>query len=255
MQGVTRNPLADPGILGVNTGAALAVSIGIAWFGMWSYTSYIWTAIAGAAVTAVFVYAIGSLGRGGPTPLKLALAGAAASVALASFISAVVLGRNDIASTLRSWQVGGVGGGSWDAIGQVLPVDWLAPHFARVVFTAPEFARVGRGGPDQRFKLVLPLPGVPFEAFPTGADWYDQWRRLPDEMRHPIRTYTIRDVDPARQQLVVDFVAHGDEGPASRWVQRAAAGDRVLVIAPEGTPSRRMGMAPGRRDDAADRRG
>src|SRR5690606_36303621 len=111
MQAVTRNPLADPGILGVNTGAALAVSIGIAWLGMWSYTSYIWTAILGAAVTAVLVYTIGSLGRGGATPLKLALAGAAASIALSSFISAIVLGRNVIASVIRSWQIGGVGGG------------------------------------------------------------------------------------------------------------------------------------------------
>lgn len=118
MQGVTRNPLADPGILGVNTGAALAVAIAVAGFGLVTYTGYIWTAIAAAAV---FVYAIGSLGRGGATPLKLALAGAATSAALSSFITAVVLGRNDIASTLRSWQIGGVGGGSFEAIGQVLP--------------------------------------------------------------------------------------------------------------------------------------
>ena len=65
MQGVTRNPLADPGILGVNSGAALAVVIGMAWFGMDSAAIYVWVAILGAAVTAVFVYAIGSLGRGG----------------------------------------------------------------------------------------------------------------------------------------------------------------------------------------------
>ncbi|ROR97100.1 iron complex transport system permease protein [Salana multivorans] len=121
MQGVTRNPLADPGILGVNTGAALAVAIGVAWFGLWTYTDYIWTAIVGASVTAVVVYAVGSLGRGGATPLKLALAGAATSAALASFITAVVLGRNDIAGVLRSWQIGGVGGASFAAIGQVLP--------------------------------------------------------------------------------------------------------------------------------------
>jgi iron complex transport system permease protein len=121
MQGVTRNPLADPGILGVNTGAALAVAVGVAGFGLVTYSAYIWTAIVGAAVTAVFVYTVGSLGRGGATPLKLALAGAATSAALASFITAVVLGRNDIASVLRSWQIGGVGGGNFDAIGQVLP--------------------------------------------------------------------------------------------------------------------------------------
>jgi iron complex transport system permease protein len=121
MQGVTRNPLADPGILGVNTGAALAVSLGVAGFGLVTHTAYIWTAIAGAAVTAAGVYVVGSLGRGGATPLKLALAGAATSAALSSLITAVVLGRNDIASLLRSWQIGGVGGGSFAALGQVLP--------------------------------------------------------------------------------------------------------------------------------------
>lgn len=121
MQGVTRNPLADPSILGVNMGASLAVVIGIAWFGMSSATGYIWTAIAGAAITAVFVYTIGSLGRGGATPLKLALAGAATSAALASFITAVALPRGDIAATIRSWQIGGVGGASFDSIQQMLP--------------------------------------------------------------------------------------------------------------------------------------
>ncbi|WP_150237660.1 FecCD family ABC transporter permease [Nocardiopsis quinghaiensis] len=127
MQGVTRNPLADPGILGVNMGASLAVVTGIAYFGLASATGFIWAAIAGAGLTMVFVYAIGSLGRGGATPLKLALAGAAISAALASFISAVVLPRNDIADGVRSWQIGGVGGGTFDSITQALP--FLAAGF------------------------------------------------------------------------------------------------------------------------------
>ncbi|WP_408648542.1 FecCD family ABC transporter permease [Streptomonospora mangrovi] len=121
MQGVTRNPLADPGILGVNMGASLAVVVGLSYFGLSSATATIWTAIAGAAATAVFVHVIGSLGRGGATPLKLALAGAATSVALSAFISAVVLPRADIADRVRSWQIGGVGGGTYEAIGYVLP--------------------------------------------------------------------------------------------------------------------------------------
>ena len=121
MQGVTRNPLADPGILGVTMGASLAVVTGIAWFGLWTYSGYIWTAIAGAAIAAVFVYIVGSLGRGGATPLKLVLAGAATSAAASSFISAVVLPRGDIAGGVRSWQIGGVGGASSEAIEQVLP--------------------------------------------------------------------------------------------------------------------------------------
>ena len=121
MQGVTRNPIADPGILGVNMGASLAVVVGIAYFGIASATAYIWVAIIGATITAAGVYLIASVGRDGATPLKLALAGAATAAALASFISAVVLPRNDIADGVRSWQIGGVGGATFDSIRQVLP--------------------------------------------------------------------------------------------------------------------------------------
>jgi iron complex transport system permease protein len=121
MQGVTRNPLADPGILGVNLGASLAVVIGVAWFGMASATAIIWTAILGSGGAAVFVYTIGSLGRGGATPLKLALAGAATSVAFSSLVIAIVLPRGDIAGGLHAWQIGGVGGATFGRILPVLP--------------------------------------------------------------------------------------------------------------------------------------
>ncbi|AQZ53020.1 FecCD family ABC transporter permease [Martelella mediterranea] len=121
MQGITRNPLADPGIFGVNTGAALAVVIGVAWFNISSSNAYIWTAILGAGITAVFVYLVGSLGRGGATPLKLTLAGAATSIAFASLVMAIVLPRGDIAGGIRSWQIGGVGGATFSRILPVLP--------------------------------------------------------------------------------------------------------------------------------------
>ncbi|PTW50223.1 FecCD family ABC transporter permease [Rhodovulum kholense] len=122
MQGVTRNPLADPGILGVNAGAALAVVIGIAWFGIATLSAYIWLAILGAGLAAGFVYAIGTLGQGGATPLKLALAGAATSIAASSLTLAVTLPRADIAGGVRSWQVGGVGGATFEALLPMLPV-------------------------------------------------------------------------------------------------------------------------------------
>ena len=121
MQGVTRNPLADPGILGVTAGAALFVVVGIAFLGLADPTSYIWVAIAGAALAAAFVYAVGSLGRGGPTPLKLALAGAACSAAFTSLISAILLPRLDVMDTFRFWQIGGVGGAQTEKTLQVLP--------------------------------------------------------------------------------------------------------------------------------------
>lgn len=110
MQAITRNPIADPGILGVNTGASLAVLVGIAWFGMEQGTSYVWVAIAGSALTAVLVYLIAASGRDGATPLKLALAGSATSAVLVSFVTAVLLPRPDITERVVSWQIGGVGG-------------------------------------------------------------------------------------------------------------------------------------------------
>lgn len=121
MQGVTRNPLADPGILGVSTGASLAVVVGFAFFGLSAPVAVVWVAVAGAAVAAVFVYSVGSLGRGGATPLKLALAGAAISAAFASLTSAVLLPRVDALTQFRFWQVGGVGGGTFSKIALVLP--------------------------------------------------------------------------------------------------------------------------------------
>jgi iron complex transport system permease protein len=122
MQAVTRNPLADPGILGVSGGAALAVVIGIVFFGLANPTAYLAVAITGAAVAAVFVYGVGSLGRGGATPLKLTLAGTAISAAFASLTSAILLPRVDAMETFRFWQIGGVGGATWDRIALVLPV-------------------------------------------------------------------------------------------------------------------------------------
>lgn len=134
MQGVTRNPLADPGILGVNMGASLAVVTAVAFFGLTSPTGYIWVAIVGAALSALFVHTVGTLGRGGATPLKLALAGAATSAAFASLVSAVILPRNDIAGTFKLWQIGGVGGASFERIAQVAP--FLAVGFAVCLLSA-----------------------------------------------------------------------------------------------------------------------
>jgi iron complex transport system permease protein len=134
MQGVTRNPLADPGVLGINMGASLAVVAGNARFGLFSATSIVWTAIVGASLSAVFVYAVGSLGRGGPTPLKLALAGAATSAALASFLTAVALPRGDIAASVQSWEIGGVGGATFDGLGTVVP--FLVVGFAISILSA-----------------------------------------------------------------------------------------------------------------------
>ncbi|WP_370647219.1 FecCD family ABC transporter permease [Arthrobacter sp. zg-Y1116] len=121
MQGVARNPLADPGILGVNAGAAFAVVLGIYIFGVTNLNGYIWFALAGAAGAAVVVYLVASLGREGATPVKLALAGAALSAGLMSLLSAVLVSSQQTLDTFRFWQVGSVSGRNWDTIVAVLP--------------------------------------------------------------------------------------------------------------------------------------
>lgn len=121
MQGVARNPLADPGILGVNAGAALAVVAGIFFFGAAGVSSYLWFAFAGSAVAAVVVYAVASLGRSGATPVKLALAGAAVAAGMGSLMSAMLVTSQDSLELFRSWQVGALAGKSWESILSVLP--------------------------------------------------------------------------------------------------------------------------------------
>ena len=121
MQGVTRNPLADPGILGVNGGAALFVVGGIYWFGLSTLTAYVWLAFAGAAVASVVVYTLGSLGREGVTPVKLALAGAAMTAMLGSLTTAVLIGDVDTFDQFRFWSVGSLAGRGSDIAAQVAP--------------------------------------------------------------------------------------------------------------------------------------
>lgn len=122
MQAITRNPIADPGILGVNTGAALFVVSGIAFFGISSVFQYLGLALIGATLAAGFVYIVGSIGPGGATPIKLALAGAATTAALSSLVSAILLPRANAMNEFRFWQVGGVGGADWASIATIAPL-------------------------------------------------------------------------------------------------------------------------------------
>jgi iron complex transport system permease protein len=121
MQGLSRNPLADPGILGVNFGASLAVVVAIALLGVASPSGYLWFAFAGAALASALVYAVSSLGREGATPVKLAIAGAAVSAALGSLITAVELTSRSSLDAMRFWQVGSLAGRGFGVLWQVLP--------------------------------------------------------------------------------------------------------------------------------------
>lgn len=143
MQAVTRNPVADPSVLGVNTGAALFVVIGIAFLGISTAREYIVLALIGSGLTAVFVYGIGSIGRGGATPIKLALAGSATGAALSSLVSAVMLPRGQVMDTFRFWQVGSVGGATWDGVALVSP--FLVVGIIAGILSAPALNALALG--------------------------------------------------------------------------------------------------------------
>jgi iron complex transport system permease protein len=121
MQALTRNPLADPGLLGVNSGAAAAVVIAIGVFGLSSVTSYVWFAFVGAALAAVVVYVLGSRGRAGATPVRLALAGTAITAALSAFTSAMVLINQNTFDAFRFWSVGSLAGRGMTVLAEVAP--------------------------------------------------------------------------------------------------------------------------------------
>lgn len=166
MQAVTRNPIADPSILGVNTGASLFVVCGIAFLHISTANQYIWLALAGAAITAVFVFGIGSMGRGGATPIKLVLAGAATSAALSSLVTAIMIPRSYVMDQFRFWQVGSVGSATWSAITTFAP--FLIIGIIIAFITAPALnalalgdeVATGLGVRTGMLRLIAALAGV-----------------------------------------------------------------------------------------------
>ncbi|MFE3560577.1 FecCD family ABC transporter permease [Streptomyces sp. NPDC059193] len=121
LQGITRNPIADPGILGISQGAGVAVVCAIAFAGVHTLSGYVWFAFAGAAVASVAVYAIASGGRGGATPVKLALGGAAINALLVSVTTGVLTTKASALDEFRFWQVGSVAGRDLQVVHQIWP--------------------------------------------------------------------------------------------------------------------------------------
>ena len=122
IQAFTRNPLADPGILGVNAGAALAVAFGVTVLGMSTITQYLWLALAGAIVTTVLVTLIGALGRAGATPIRMTLAGVGIGAVLSGITSALALTNQTAFSRLLGWSAGSVTGPPLATAGIIAPL-------------------------------------------------------------------------------------------------------------------------------------
>ncbi|WP_154794141.1 siderophore-interacting protein [Occultella kanbiaonis] len=123
---------------------------------------------------------------------------------------------------------------------QVADIRQLSPHFLRLTFTGPDAHWFGTDRQDQRIKVLI--PDEDGNVSEVGADdpeailagtWYETWRALPEDGRSPFRTYTVRDVRPEQGEFDVDMVAHGDAGPASRWLGRVQVGDRLVIVGPD----------------------
>lgn len=121
IQAATRNPLADPGILGVNAGAAFFVTLAVGVFGLQSVASSLWFAFAGAIAITLLVYAAASRGRDGATPLRLVLSGVALSAVLSGIGSSLSLLNPQTFDALRSWSMGSVAGRNMEVVGVVAP--------------------------------------------------------------------------------------------------------------------------------------
>lgn len=121
LQGITRNPLADPGIMGINAGAATAMVLGIVLLGTQTVGTYIWLSFLGAGAATVLVYGVASFGREGATPVKLALAGAAVTAGLMSITTGIIMTNVDALNELRFWQVGSLAGRYMPIFWQTLP--------------------------------------------------------------------------------------------------------------------------------------
>ncbi|GAA3343141.1 iron chelate uptake ABC transporter family permease subunit [Curtobacterium pusillum] len=121
MQGHTRNPLADPGLFGVSSGAGLAVVIGVYVFGVTGTGATVWFALVGALVASVVVFSVTIAGSGTASPVPLALAGAAVSALLGALTSFVVLTDQDSLDAYRLWVVGSLAARQLDVLGAVWP--------------------------------------------------------------------------------------------------------------------------------------
>lgn len=128
MQGLTRNPLASPGILGINAGASFFVVFGISFLGMSSLTAFAWLAFLGAAVASVVVYVFGSMGSEGLTPIKITLAGAAIAAMFSSMTQGMLTLDERALDQVLFWLAGSIQGRDLDILLSVLPylaAGWL----------------------------------------------------------------------------------------------------------------------------------
>ncbi len=108
----------------------------------------------------------------------------------------------------------------------------LSPHLSRLTFEGPQVRQMATLAPDQRIKIFFPDPQGRPPAMAITPDWYARYKKQDVETRPPMRTYTIRALRAQDGEVDVDFVLHGETGPASTWATRAQPGERLQIMAP-----------------------
>lgn len=161
MQAVTRNPMTDPGILGVNAGASLAVVVGLAFFGMVDISQYMWWSFAGAMITSVLVFVIGNTGIARGNPVRMTLSGVALGAVLMGFSSAVLLTHSEILEKMRGWSAGTTASQPLEATLAIVPfivvglVIALLSSRSLDVLSLGEASAVAMGAHPNRIRLVV----------------------------------------------------------------------------------------------------
>ncbi|WMY72815.1 siderophore-interacting protein [Buttiauxella selenatireducens] len=115
---------------------------------------------------------------------------------------------------------------------QLVNKSQVSPSLLSLVFGGPDVAKMKCDSPDQRIKMLFPSEDGSLPALPEQAQWYQLLQELPKEKRPVVRTYTLRHVDRERQEVTVEFVSHGTEGPASAWAIASKPGDKIQIVAP-----------------------
>ncbi|MFT9849296.1 FecCD family ABC transporter permease [Aneurinibacillus sp. REN35] len=163
LQALTRNPMADVGILGINAGASLMIVIAVAFFSVSTLTSLTWIGFFGAALSGVIVYILGSLGREGATPLTLTLAGSAMFALASSFTQGILLFKESAMEEVLFWLAGSVAGRSLDVLISVLPYMMIAVIGSLFIAGPLNTLKLGEDvakGVGQRTALVKIMSGL-----------------------------------------------------------------------------------------------
>lgn len=215
LQGLTRNPLGDPGILGISAGASFAMVLAMTVAGVSSITGYVWFGFAGAGLAMLIVHGVAALGEGGATPAKITIVGAALTAALTSLTAAVLLVERSTMQAFRYWQVGTIGGRDLGVLATMTP--FLAAGFLAALMGARMLDTLALGddlavGLGERVKLARVVIGAAVILLAGGAT----------ALAGPI----------AFVGLIVPHTMRGLAGPAhARVLPLSAVGGAALVVA------------------------